>query len=134
MADDKKFAGYVCTGCGIGERLDAGTLEQVATRDGKMQTCKQHEMLCSKEGVQMIRDDIEKEGVTHVMIAACSRRAKVEAFNFTDVAMSRANLREGVIWLRPDSDENQETTQEMADDYIRMACAEVKFMNLPTPS
>jgi quinone-modifying oxidoreductase subunit QmoB len=68
------------------------------------------------------------------MIAACSRRAKVEAFNFTDVAMSRANLREGVIWARPDTDENRETTQELADDYIRMACAEVKFMHKPKAS
>ncbi len=134
MADEKKFAGYICTGCGIGERLDAGQLEQTAKRDGKMAECKQHEMLCSKEGVQLIRDDIDNNGVTHVMIAACSRRAKVEAFNFTDVAMSRANLREGVIWLRPDTEENQETTQEMADDYIRMACAEVKYMTKPTAS
>lgn len=133
MAEEKKFAGYICTGCGIGERLDAGQLESVATRDGKMQSCKQHELLCSREGVQMIRSDIA-EGATHVMIAACSRRAKVEAFNFTDVAMSRANLREGVIWVRPDTDENRETTQEMADDYVRMACAEVKFMSRPNPS
>jgi quinone-modifying oxidoreductase subunit QmoB len=134
VADDKKFAAYICTGCGIGERLDAGQLESTAKRDGKMPECKQHEMLCSKEGVQMIRDDIDNNGLTHIMIAACSRRAKVEAFNFTDVAMSRANLREGVIWLRPDTDENRETTQEMADDYIRMGCAEVKFMSKPSPS
>ncbi|MEN8178480.1 MAG: FAD-dependent oxidoreductase [Pseudomonadota bacterium] len=134
MADDKKFAGYVCTGCGIGERLDAGTLEQTATRDGKMQSCKQHEMLCNAEGVQMIKDDIANDAVTHVMIAACSRRAKVEAFNFTDVALTRANLREGVIWVRPESDENTETTQEMADDYIRMACAELKSMTKPAAS
>ena len=134
MADDKKFAGYVCTGCGIGERLDAGALEQVATRDGKMQSCKQHEMLCSAEGVQIIKDDIAKDGVTHVMIAACSRRAKVEAFNISDIALTRANLREGVIWVRPDTDENKETTQEMADDYIRMACAELKSMKKPAPS
>lgn len=134
MAEEKKFAGYICTGCGIGERLDAGQLETTATRDGKMQSCKQHEMLCSTEGVQMIRDDIVSEGATHIMIAACSRRAKVEAFSFDDVAMSRANLREGVIWVRPDTDENKETTQEMADDYIRMACAEVKFMTKPSPS
>ncbi len=134
MADDKKLAAYICTGCGIGERLDAGQLETTATRDGKMQSCKQHEMLCNAEGVQMIRDDIANEGVTHIMIAACSRRAKVEAFNFTDVAMSRANLREGVIWIRPDTDENRETTQEMADDYVRMGCAEVKAMSLPSMS
>ncbi len=133
MAEEKKFAGYICTGCGIGERLDVAQLESIATRDGKMQSCKQHGLLCSSEGVQIIREDIA-EGATHIMIAACSRRAKVEAFNFTDVAMSRANLREGVIWIRPDTDENRETTQEMADDYIRMACAEVKFMTRPNPS
>lgn len=134
MADDKKYAAYVCTGCGIGDRLDAGQLETTATRDGKMQSCKQHEMLCSKEGVQMIRDDIDNDGVTHIVIAACSQRAKVEAFNFTDVAMSRANLREGVIWSRPDTDESRDTTQEMADDYIRMACGEIKHMMPPTSS
>jgi quinone-modifying oxidoreductase subunit QmoB len=131
---DKKFAGYICTGCGIGERLSAKQLEQVATREGKMNLCRQHPMLCSKEGVALIRNDIANEGVTHVMLAACSRRAKVEAFSFTDVAVSRANLREGVIWLRPDAPENEETTQEMADDYIRMACAEVRFMTQPSPS
>lgn len=134
MADDKKFAGYICTGCGIGERLDAGQLATTATRDGKMAEVKQHEMLCSKEAVEMIRDDIAEQGITHLMIAACSRRAKVEAFSFPEVAMSRANLREGVIWLRPESEENQETTQEMADDYIRMACAEVKYMTAPSSS
>lgn len=133
MADEKKFAGYICTGCGIGERLDAGQLETTAKRDGKLAEVKQHQMLCGKEGVKMIRDDIDA-GVTHVMIAACSRRAKVEAFNFTDIALSRANLREGVIWLRPEGDDNRETTQEMADDYIRMACAEIKYMTTPAPS
>jgi quinone-modifying oxidoreductase subunit QmoB len=134
VADDKKFVAYICTGCGIGDRLDAGQLETIATREGKMNLSRQHEMLCSKEGVRLIRDDIDKEGVTHVMIAACSRRAKVEAFNFSDVALSRANLREGVIWLRPDTDEHRETTQEMADDYVRMASAELRFMTRPTPS
>jgi len=134
VADEKKFAGYICTGCGIGDRLDTKQLETIATREGKMGLCKQHKMLCSQEGVQTIRDDIAKDKVTHVMIAACSRRAKVEAFNFTDVAVSRANLREGVLWVRPDTDENRETTQEMADDYVRMACAEVRFMTVPAPS
>ncbi len=91
-------------------------------------------MLCNKDGVQLIRNDIANDGVTHVMIAACSRRAKVEAFNFNDVALTRANLREGVIWARPEGDEHQETTQEMADDYIRMSAAELRAMNPPAPS
>ncbi len=79
----------------------------------------------------MIQNDIDNEGVNKVMIAACSRRSKTEAFNFDNVAISRANLREGVIWVRPDTDEARETTQEMAADYVRMGCSEIKYMTLP---
>jgi quinone-modifying oxidoreductase subunit QmoB len=82
----------------------------------------------------MIQDDIDNEGVNRVVIAACSRRAKTDAFAFDNVTLSRANLREGVIWVRPDEDDQQETTQEMADDYVRMACAEAKYMKVPAAS
>lgn len=134
MADEMKIGAYICNGCGLGERLDSKQLETTATRDGKAALCKQHDFLCSEAGVKMIQDDIDNEGVNHVVLAACSRRAKTDAFRFENVALSRANLREGVIWVRPDTDEMQETTQEMADDYIRMACAEAKYMKIPQPS
>ena len=134
MSDEMKMGAYICTGCGIGDRLDVSQLEMTATRDGKAAVCKTHEFLCSEAGVKMIQDDIDNEGVNHLVLAACSRRAKTDAFNFENVAMSRANLREGVIWVRPDTDEMRETTQEMADDYVRMACAEAKHMGIPKPS
>lgn len=131
---DKKFGAYICKGCGIGERLNANQLASVATKEGKMAFAKQHDFLCNSEGVAMIQADINAGEVNHLMIAACSKRAKMDAFSFDNVVMSRANLREGVIWVRPNTDEAKETTQEMADDYIRMACAEVKYMNLPSAS
>jgi quinone-modifying oxidoreductase subunit QmoB len=134
MADEMKIGAYICNGCGIGDRLDSGQLETTATRDGKAQVCQQHDFLCSEAGVKMIQDDIDNEGVNRVVIAACSRRAKTEAFNFENVSIHRANLREGVIWVRPDTDEMTETTQEMADDYIRMACAEAKYTKIPEKS
>ena len=134
MSDELKIGAYICNGCGIGDRLDSGQLEMTATRDGKANVCKQHDFLCSESGVKMIQDDIDNEGVNHVVIAACSRRAKTEAFNFDNVSLHRANLREGVIWVRPDTDEMQETTQEMADDYVRMACAEAKYSKIPEKS
>jgi len=134
VADELLMGAYICSGCGIGDRLDCGQLEQTATRDGKAKFAKTHEYLCSAEGVAMIQADIDSGETNHVIIGACSRRAKVEAFNFQNVTVSRANLREGVIWVRPDNDEANETTQEMADDYIRMACAESKFQKLPQAS
>ncbi|MCF8178707.1 MAG: heterodisulfide reductase, partial [Sulfuritalea sp.] len=128
---DNKFATYICSGCGLGETLDIKTLEKIATKEGKMQVVKSHPFLCNAEGVQMINDDIANEAVTHVCIAACSRRSKTEAFHFPTVAMSRANLREGVLWVVAEGEAHDEVRQEMADDYVRMGCAELKKMKLP---
>jgi len=131
VADEIKVGAYICKGCGLGERLDCGQLATIAEREGKANLVREHEFLCNKEGVAMIQNDIDTEGVNKVMIAACSRRSKNEAFNFENVAISRANLREGVIWARPDDDESREITQEMAADYVRMGCSEIKYMKLP---
>ncbi len=131
---ENKFAAYFCTGCGIGDAVDVGQLQRIAQKEGKMQLVRTHEVLCSAEGVQAIRDDIANEAVTHVMIGACSRRAKTEAFRFPDNAMARANLREGVVWVVAQGDEHAEVRQEMADDYVRMGCAELKRMRVPEPN
>jgi quinone-modifying oxidoreductase subunit QmoB len=128
---DNKFAAYICSGCGIGDVLDVKSLEAVAKKEGKMAEVKSHPFLCNAEGVQMIKDDIANNGVTHICIAACSRRAKTEAFYFPTVAMSRANLREGVLWIVATGSDHDEVRQEMAEDYVRMGCAEVKKMTLP---
>nr|NIP18163.1 CoB--CoM heterodisulfide reductase iron-sulfur subunit A family protein [Xanthomonadales bacterium]NIX12949.1 FAD-dependent oxidoreductase [Xanthomonadales bacterium] len=132
MSDEIKTGAYICKGCGLGERLDCGQLATIAEREGKANLVREHDFLCNAEGVAMIQNDIDNEGVNKVVIAACSRRAKTEAFNFDNVAISRANLREGVIWVRPDTDEARETTQEMAADYVRMGCSEVKYMKVPS--
>ncbi|WP_455367011.1 FAD-dependent oxidoreductase, partial [Kaarinaea lacus] len=131
MSEENKIGAYICKGCGLGERLQGAQLAMIAEREGKADFVREHDFLCNAEGVAMIQNDIDNEGVNRVAICACSRRAKTEAFNFENVALSRANLREGVIWVRPDTDEARETTEEMAADYVRMACAEVKFMTPP---
>lgn len=133
MAGDMKIGAYICKGCGLGARLDTDRLEMIATREGGAAFARQHEVLCNPEGVAMIQQDIDSGEANHVVIAACSRRAKTEAFGFKNVALSRANLREGVIWVRPDTEDAKETTQEMASDYVRMACAESRHMHVPHP-
>jgi quinone-modifying oxidoreductase, subunit QmoB len=131
MADEMKIGAYICKGCGLADRLDIGQLSTIAEREGKAKVVRDHDFLCSSEGVSMIQNDIDNEGVNHVVVAACSRRAKIEAFNFDNISLSRTNLREGVIWSQPDADEARELTQEMADDYVRMGCAEVAKMKRP---
>jgi len=86
---DAKIGAYICKGCGLGERLNTGQLATIATREGKVAIAKEHEFLCNAAGVAMIKEDIEKEGVNRVVIAACSRRAKTEAFTFDTATISR---------------------------------------------
>lgn len=127
---ETKIGAYIRKGCGLGERLDTKQLATIATKEGKAAFAKEHDILCSEAGVNLIKADIASGDVTHVMIATCSRRAKTEAFTFDNAAVCRANLREGVIWARPDTEEARETTQEMAADYVRMGCTEAKYMTL----
>ena len=134
MSADAKVSAYLCGGCGLAERLDMDELAKVATNECKVSRVAQHEFLCSAEGVASIQADIDSGETTHAVIGACSRRSKTEAFHFDDLAVSRVNLREGVIWIRPDSEEARETTQEMAADYLRMGCAEIHHMTPPSPS
>jgi len=132
MNSEVKIGCFFCNGCGLGERLDTDQLELIATKEGKVTYTKQHDYLCGEEGVALIQNDIDSGECNKVVIAACSKRAKTQAFHFPDVAVSRANLREGVIWSQPDTEEAKELTQEMAADYIRMSSAEIKFINVPS--
>ena len=106
---EMKTAAYICSGCGIGDALDTAQLAKIAQQEGKMALVREHAFLCSGEGVQTIRDDIEKEGVTHVMIAACSRRAKTEAFHFPDGRDgARQPARRRALGRSPTGDEHDE--------------------------
>ncbi len=120
---DKKIAVYICSGCGIGDALDIDQLSTVATDECKAPVCKNHPNLCSAEGVQIIKDDIANDGVNTVIVAACSQRVMYDVFNFEGTILDRVNLREQVVWSHPANDED---TQMMAEDYLRMSAARMK--------
>ncbi|MEW6770720.1 MAG: hydrogenase iron-sulfur subunit [Bacillota bacterium] len=127
----KKVGTYICTGCGIGEALNAEALANVATKEYKLQICKDHPFLCGSEGIALIKEDIEKEGVDSVVIAACSPRVNTDVFNFgPEVSVERVNLREQGIWCHPPNDED---TQMLAEDQLRMGIVKAKETEIPTP-
>ena len=67
MSDEIKTGAYICKGCGLGERLDCDQLATIAEREGKANIVKQHDFLCSAEGVAMIQGDIDNEGVNRLV-------------------------------------------------------------------
>ena len=139
---DKKYGVYICTGCGIGESLDAKALCAVPADEGF--PVKDHGFLCSAEGVELIKKDVEG-GTNAIVVAACSRRVNFDVFRFDGCIVDRVNLREGVVWSHPRdqypalTDEEKEdedkfdVVQMMGEDYIRMGMARVKKSVLPEP-
>ncbi|MBC7105505.1 MAG: heterodisulfide reductase subunit A, partial [Firmicutes bacterium] len=91
-----KVGAYICTGCGIGEALNAEALAKVATKEQKLEVCKTHPFLCGPEGRELIAQDV-RAGVDGVVVAACSPRVNTDVFAFGDaVVVERVNLREQV--------------------------------------
>ena len=112
---------YVCTGCSIGDAVDAGQLAKIATKECKVPVCRVHPFLCGAEGREAIRQDIESGAVDTVVVAACSSRSKAEAFSFNHgTVVERVNLREHVAWSHTPHDED---TEMLAADYLRMGIA-----------
>jgi quinone-modifying oxidoreductase, subunit QmoB len=139
---DKKYGVYICEGCGIGDALDMKALCEIPEEEGV--PVKTHPFLCGKDGVALLKKDIE-DGTNTLVIAACSRRVNFDVFRFDGCIVDRVNLREQVVWSHPRSEfpaltEDQKGDEEhfdrlemLAQDYIRMGMAKVEKIDLPEP-
>ena len=132
MEMEKKYGVYLCKGCGIAEAMDFESLTKVIKKSGKIQHIKEADILCSPEGRALILEDLkpEGEGINAIVVAACSPRVKYEEFDFPNVLVERCNIREQVAWTQ---EPNNEHTQALAEDYLRMACARIKKAEMPEP-
>jgi quinone-modifying oxidoreductase subunit QmoB len=130
MEIEKKYGVYLCKGCGIAEAVKFESLTKVIKKEGKIQHIQEHDILCSPEGLAMINQDIAQEGINCLVIAACSPRVKYEEFDLPNVMVERCNIREQVAWTQ---EPNNEDTQALAEDYLRMSCARIKKTELPEP-
>ncbi|MBI5026930.1 MAG: hydrogenase iron-sulfur subunit [Nitrospirae bacterium] len=129
---EKKYGIYICKGCEIGQSID---IEKLATSSAKAtkinrELIKTHDIMCSPDGLQLIKNDI-KEGVNTVVIAACSPRVKFEEFDFSGTITERVNIREFVAWSQPPKTEE---TQTMAEDYLTMGIVKVQKGDIPEPN
>ncbi len=128
---EKKMGVYICSGCGLGDALDLEALAEVASSEYSVPVCKQHSFLCSPEGRELIQTDFDKGDIDTAVIAACSSRVMTDVFNFSlDKVVERVNLREQVIWSHPANDED---TQMMAQDFLRMGIVKATETLPPVP-
>ena len=129
---EKKYGVYICKGCGIGESVNIEKLAKAAKSGPiKEENIKTYDVLCSPEGLQLIKSDIKKDGINTIVIAACSPRVKFDEFDFPGCLIERVNIREFVAWMQPP---NTEDTQSLAEDYILMGAIKAQKANLPEPA
>jgi quinone-modifying oxidoreductase subunit QmoB len=127
---EQKIGVYICKGCNIADAVDIEKLLKVAEKEYKIPVFKSHDVLCSPDGLALIKNDIANEGVTNALVVACSPRAKHTEFTIPGTVVERANIREFVAWTQTPKDEE---TQALAEDYVRMGIQRAKNSNLPEP-
>jgi len=125
----KKTGIYVCSGCGIGSSVGTPKLLDLATAAAAGGPVRTSPAFCL-EDAQLIKADIEQEGVDSVVIAACSPRVNTDVFRFPSVFVERVNIREQVAWSHPP---NHEETQALSEDYLRMGIVRTQKSNPPKP-
>ncbi len=119
---EDKIGFFVCTGYGIAEALDIEALVKVAADEYKVPYCKKVDS-CEGPGLEAICNDIASEGLTKALIAGISPRLyPADAFP-GNVIVEKFALRDHVVWCQPPNDED---TQAMAEDYVRMYLARVQ--------
>ncbi len=125
---EKKIAVWICRGCDIGASLDVEALEKLAAECGA-DLCRTHSYLCGDEGTELIKAGVEL-GVNSLVVAGCSPRFHTDTFTFDGCLTTRVDFRELVVWSHPPNDED---TQMLAEDYLRMGMARAKKASIPQP-
>jgi quinone-modifying oxidoreductase subunit QmoB len=128
---NKKTGVYICSGCEIGKCIDIDALANIAKNEYNTECCINHSFLCNDEGIGIIKKDIAEKKLDAVVIAACSSRVNTSEFSFeNNVIIERVNLREQVVWCHPPNDED---TQMLAEDTLRMGIAKTMSILNPEP-
>ncbi|MFC2097228.1 FAD-dependent oxidoreductase [Bacteroidota bacterium] len=132
MSTEKTIAGvFICKSCRIGEDLNVEGLSALCKEDEHVVHCKSIDSMCQESALELLRKDIEEKDLNRIIIAACSPRVKTNEFTFNhNILVERVNLREQVVYCHKGNDED---TQMLAEDLLRMGIAKITTSEMPEP-
>jgi len=109
----RKIGVYICE-CGpnIAEKVDIDkVIDAVSSLDG-VAVAERYKLLCSEDGKKFLEEQIKKQGLTHLVVAACSPRDHEKTFmevcenaDLNPYLFQLANIREQCAWITEDKDE-----------------------------
>lgn len=138
--EEARIGVYMCK-CGqnIGGVVNVNKVVEELKQNPEVVIARGYEHFCSDSGQNMIKQDIEKLGLTRVVIAACSPRMHEPTFRKTlqsaglnPYLLEIANIREHCSWVHA---HEPELATEKAKNLVEMAISKVKYsMPLETHS
>lgn len=112
-AEEPRIGVFICE-CGgnISDIVDVKKVkEKISTEEGVV-VAKTYRYVCSKPGLDLIKDSIKKKDLNRVVIAACTPKMHYEFFRrgvrdagLNDYLLARTNIREQCSWVHPDDPE-----------------------------
>jgi len=126
---EDKIGVFICTGYGISEAIDTDALAEVATGEFNIPFCKTIDS-CEDRDLDFICKEIKSENLKRILIAGISPRRYLEDPFPEDVFVEKVPILEHVVWCQPP---NEEETQEMAEDYLRMYITKLQKMESTKP-
>jgi heterodisulfide reductase subunit A len=131
MQRESRVGVYVChCGTNIAGTVDVCGLAGYASTLPGVQVSRDYKYMCSDPGQAMIRQDIEREGLTHVVVAACSPslhektfRGVLAAADLNPYYFQMVNIREHDSWVHTD----KAAASSKAEDLVRAAIRRVRL-------
>ncbi len=129
---EKKIGVYVCQ-CGknIADVIDVDKLVEYAKTLPNVSESKTYKFMCSKNGQNLIADDIKSGKITRAVVAACSPLMHEETFRrvlnengLNEFYFEQANIREHASWVNMS---DHDGALRIGKDHTKMACAKVIY-------
>ncbi len=129
----EKIGVYVCE-CGpnIADNVDIDKVIEVISALPEVAVVERHKLMCSEDGKKFLKESIQKNELTRVVVAACSPKQHEATFmkvcesaGINPYLFQLTNIREQCAWIIADKAEATERTIR----YIRAALRRVPYQN-----
>ena len=113
---ERKIGVYVCE-CGpnIAEKVDIDKVLSAVSSLDDVAVAERYKLLCSADGKKFLEEQIKKQGLRHLVVAACSPKQHEQTFmevcenaGINPYLFQLANIREQCAWITEDKDEATE--------------------------
>jgi len=110
---ERKIGVYICE-CGpnIAEKVDIDKVIDALSPIEDLAVVEKFKLLCSVDGKKFLEEQIKKQGLTHLVVAACSPTEHEKTFmevcenaDLNPYLFQLANIREQCAWITEDKDE-----------------------------